>query len=200
MAGSNDPAADLKEGMDAALEATRRDERNPYAQYAMAIISVYGSELAQAVRAAEKAVKLSPSFALGHLVLGMAKFFAGNAAEGAESLLRGLQLNRFDPQNFTWLGVLALAQLTTKQPAAALQSALQALQVRPTWRPAIEAVICCNVALGRIDEAREFARKLVSLPDLSDNALAPLRIRNPELAGEIAAMLRQAGWEGGQAK
>jgi hypothetical protein len=69
---SENPALDLREGNAAALEAVQLDEKNPYAHYALAIVSTYGDDFALARRSAEKAVELSPSFALGHLVHGMA--------------------------------------------------------------------------------------------------------------------------------
>ncbi len=38
---SDDPDADLSEGMQAALRGVQLDERNPYSHYALAIISVF---------------------------------------------------------------------------------------------------------------------------------------------------------------
>ena len=67
---------DIREGLDAALKAIQLDEKNPYSHYALAISSAYANAPEQAVLAAEKAIEVSPSFALGHLVLGMAQLFA----------------------------------------------------------------------------------------------------------------------------
>ena len=65
--------------------------------------------LEQAIQAAEKAAAISPSFALAHLGVGMARLYAGDAAGSIEPLERGLRLNPFDPQNFHWFRSLALA-------------------------------------------------------------------------------------------
>jgi tetratricopeptide (TPR) repeat protein len=75
------PEIDLREGMQAAFEAIRLDQRSPYAHFALAIVSVFAGELPQAVRAGEAAIELGPSFALGYMVLGMARLFSGHAAE-----------------------------------------------------------------------------------------------------------------------
>ena len=97
---SEDEAADLREGIDAALKAVQLDEKNPYSHYALAITSVFASEFDQAILAAEKAVERSRSFALGHLVLRMAPLYSGNALRAVACLKRGFQLNPHDPQNF----------------------------------------------------------------------------------------------------
>ena len=65
------------EGVAAAFEAIRRDEQSPYSYYALAITSVYAGESTQAIRAAQRALELTPSFALGYLVLGLSHLFAG---------------------------------------------------------------------------------------------------------------------------
>ena len=65
-AWSDDPTADIKEGMEAAAQATYLDDKDPYAHYAFAIASAYGRAPRQGVLAAEKAVTLNRSFALSH--------------------------------------------------------------------------------------------------------------------------------------
>jgi adenylate cyclase len=47
---SDNPAADLKEGSEAALRAVQLDERNPYAHYALAITSMFSGALERASR------------------------------------------------------------------------------------------------------------------------------------------------------
>src|SRR5690606_21039730 len=108
---SDTPAQDIREGLDAALTAVRLDEKNPYSHYALAICSVYADAPEQAVLAAERAIEISPSFALGHLVLGMAHLFRGSASEAISPLEHGLTLNPHDPQNFVWFNLLALSHL-----------------------------------------------------------------------------------------
>ena len=82
--------------------------------------------------AAQTAVRLNPSFALGHLVLGMARLFDGDAGHAIASLEHGLTLNPNDPQNVTWYILLAYAQaLLESQAEQALSGALNALGIRP---------------------------------------------------------------------
>lgn len=190
---SESPKADCEEGLKAAFAGIRLDDRNPYSHYGLAIISVYGGEPEQATRAAEKAVELSASFALGHLVLGMARLFNGAAAEAIASLERGLQLHAFDPQNFIWLNLLALARLLAGQHEAALDAAVEAVRVRPDWRPSLESLACCYFALGREQDARRCVKEAAELSRPSSNALKPLMQRNPLWAEIIESMLLKAG-------
>jgi adenylate cyclase len=135
---SSDRAADLREGTEAAQKAVQLDERNPYAHYALAVTSMWAGALERATRAAETAIALSPSFALGHLALGLARLSAGNAVEALGPNEHGLRLSPFDPQNFVWLGNLALAQYFAGNREAALQTAMRALSIRPGWVPTLE--------------------------------------------------------------
>ncbi|HVL55035.1 MAG TPA: winged helix-turn-helix domain-containing protein, partial [Burkholderiaceae bacterium] len=151
---SDSTASDLDEGRDAALQAVQRDERSPYAHYALAIVTAYRDEFDLSRRAAEKAIELNPSFALGHLVFGMASLFAGDAGRAAASIEHGLGLNRFDPQNFIWFDVLALAHLFGGNPQAALDSAMASLKIRPNWRSTIQIAAAGCAALGLDEDAR----------------------------------------------
>jgi TolB-like protein len=187
------PSDDIGEGLDAALQAVRLDERNPYSHYALAICSAYANAPEQAVLAAERAVELNPSFALGHLVLGMAHLFRGSPSEAIASLEHGLLLNPHDPQNFVWLNLLANAHLLAKRPDDALAAAVRALKVRPSWRPIYETLILCHVSLGSLADARSYRVRMQDLEATIGDALSPLRARNPQWAAEMADLLMRSG-------
>jgi len=189
---SASPGADLQEGIDSAIRAIHADEKDPYAHYGLAIVSVYADRADQAIRAAGRAVELAPGFALGHLVLGMARLHCGDAAGAIAPLTRGLQLNPFDPQNFVWYNMLAYAHLFGGDAGAALQFAARAQEVRPDWPPAVVSEICCHVALGQIDAARESHRRLLAMSGAIGDALAALKQRNPHWAQAIEGWLRVA--------
>jgi tetratricopeptide (TPR) repeat protein len=189
---SNNRAADLREGTEAAVKAVQLDERNPYAHYALAITSVFAGAVERAIRAAETAIELSPSFALGHLALGFARLNAGRAAEAVGPFEHGLRLSPFDPQNFVWLGSLALAQYFAGSQEAALQTAMRALSIRPGWVPTLETLAICCAALERLDEARAFVEQMRQLEKPPDT-FAQMKARRPEWAAEMTSMLRKAG-------
>lgn len=189
---SDSPEADLQEGVASAIRAIHADEKDPYAHYGLAIVSIYAGGVDRAIRAAQRAVELAPGFALGHLVLGMARLHSGDAPGAVAPLARGLQLNPFDPQNFVWYNTLAYAYLFSGDAATALQFAARAQEVRPDWPPAVAAETCCHVVLGDAKAARESYRRLAVMPATAGDTLAPMRQRNPRWAQAIAGWLRSA--------
>jgi TolB-like protein len=190
---SGQPTQDIGEGLDAAVKAIRLDDKNPYSHYALAITSAYANAPEQATLAAEKAIELSPSFALGHLVLGMAHLYRGQAAAATAPLEHGLALSPHDPQSFVWLNLLALGRLFAGDADGALSAAITALKSHPSWRPTLETLILCYVALDRMDEARQCIEQSRHVAKPQGDALAPLRARNRHWADQIAHMLAKAG-------
>jgi TolB-like protein len=189
---SDNPVVDLQEGMEAALKAVHLDERNPYAHYALAIVSVYSEQFEQAISAARKAIEISPSFALGHCVLGMALLFSGCAAQAITPLEYGLRLSPYDPQNFVWFNILALARLFSGRAEAALEAAARALQVRPNWWTSLEVLVYCYAALEKWDEARRCARQMASVSRHPGDVLAPLKVHNAAWAEQMTSALQRA--------
>ncbi|WP_367066006.1 winged helix-turn-helix domain-containing protein [Oryzisolibacter sp. LB2S] len=187
---SADSRADTQEGLAAAFAAIRCDERSPYAHYALAIVSAYADEPAQAVRAATRALELNPSFALGHLVLGMGHLFAGHPREAIGALEHGLGLNAYDPQNFVWYNLLAFARYFAGAFEAALHAAERAWDIRPTWRPALELMACCHLALGDQRAAMQCAVRMLSLPAPTDCLLVPLDRGYPRWRERMDAALQ----------
>lgn len=190
---SDDPAADLKEAVQSCLRGVQLDEKDPYGHYALAMSYLFSGALEQAIQALDKSVALSPSFALAHLGLGMLRLYVGDAAGAIEPLERGLRLNPFDPQNFLWFRTFALAHYFTGEPVKGLAAAVKASQVRPDWRPALEVMILCHIALDQSDAAHRCAMQANQLAPPDSDVLEQLKIRNPSWAERILTTLRAAG-------
>ncbi|WP_262273630.1 adenylate/guanylate cyclase domain-containing protein [Microvirga yunnanensis] len=158
----SDPEAGLRSGMEAGLRAVELDAKNPYSHYAVAVTHVFGGEYETAIRAAQRATGLSPSFALGHLVLGPAYLSTGRLPEAIESLEHGLRLSPYDPQNFTWLFLLSAAYTFSGDAEAGLDAARRALSVRPHWIPALKMIALCCTRLGDREQARSAASQVRS--------------------------------------
>jgi TolB-like protein len=190
---SDNPVADLREGLEAALTAVQLDERNPYTHYALAMVSAVAERFEQSISAARKAIIINPSFALGHLVLGMALLFSGRASEAIAPLEYGLRLSAYDPQNFVWFNFLALARLFCGRAEAALEAAERALQVRPNWRTTLEVLVCCYAALERWDEARRCVQEMAVITRQPGDSFASLKTHNPDWNKQMNDALRRAG-------
>ena len=188
----SDPDALLRESLEAAVLAVRRDEKDAYSHFALGMTHVFLGNFDQAVRAAEKATEISPSFALAHLGLGMALLYSGRAQDAIEPMARGLRLNPFDPQNSHWFRVLALASYFSGQKEQALVAALRALKARPGWPLTLETATVCHAALGQLVEARACFQQMRKLPVPKGDPTSIMKIRNPAWAEEITAQLGKA--------
>jgi TolB-like protein len=188
---SSTPDDHRREGLDAALRAIYLDGLNPYTHYSLAIISAYSSRLPQAILASERAIELSASFALGHLVLGMARLFGGDAHGAIDPLANGLRLNPHDPQNSVWFNLLALARLLSGDTAGALETARHGLRARPDSLGLATTLSCCLAANGDREAAREANRRAKSLPQGTPDALSPLREHNPHWTAYLRNLLDQ---------
>ena len=190
---SDDPSVDLQEALQAALRAIYLDEKNPYAHYALATACVF-TNAEQAILPAEKAVELSPGFALGHFAVGLARLSSGQASDAIGPFQRGLKLSPHDPQNLAWFNFLATAQLLAGDTEGALLTAARALALRPDWRPTLETMACCYAATGKWDDARRCVREMARLKGPSSVNLGALRARIPGWRDQMSDLLRKAGW------
>jgi Flp pilus assembly protein TadD len=122
----------------------------------------------------------------------MAHLFRGSASKAVPSLERGLTLSGYDPQNFAWYNLLALAHLFAGAPEPALAAAIKAQKVRPAWRPTIETLACCYASLRRQQEARSCVMQLSKLAKQPGDTLGPMRLRNPQWLQQIESLLSSA--------
>jgi adenylate cyclase len=189
---STEPEATRQSSMAAGLKAAQLDPKNPYAHYAVAISHLFASEVNIATRAARQTVALSPSFALGHLVLGAAFLHAGQPKEAVEPLEHGMRLSPYDPQNFVWLLFLAVAHAFSGNSHNAIEAAQRSLSLRPGWAAALKVEIMGWVALGDLRRARSLA---VAIPPLRDapSDLSPIIGKlNPAWIEQIERAVHQA--------
>ena len=195
---SDSPAADATEGWHAALQATRLAETDPYAHYASGIMSVAMSRPDRAEREAQESIDLCPSFALGHLLLGMSRLFAGRAALAMEPFEQGLRLNPYDPQGFIWQQLVAFALFLKGDIEEAARRAADAAAMRPESVSG-QVILACSLArLRRRNEAGQAIVAMEHAMTASPNALSELLARFVTATDQEAILngLREAGWRG----
>ena len=192
---SKNPEADAAEGWEAALRGARLAEADPYAHYAVGIMAVVTSRPKEAIDAAQRALDLSPSFALGYLELGVARLFLGDAAQAIEPLERGLRLSPRDPQAFIWLQFLAFAHFLGGEHDKAARRARDATAKRPESFSAHCALACALAALGHGEEARQAAAQMQEIL-AGGSGLANLlgHFVKPTDRERILQGLRESGW------
>jgi adenylate cyclase len=145
--------------------------------------------------AAERAVALSPSFALGHLILGAARLYSGQPKEALDAFAHGFRLSPFDPQSFTWHLLAALAQYFSGHPEAAVRETRRSLALRPRWSSALKVALAAHVALGQSDLAASTLSELQHESDIRGDMLSNFAKHQPRWAAQIEAAVADAAIE-----
>ena len=147
--------------IDRAFEAAGRslmvDDRDPAAHWAMGRALWLRGSHDQSVVELERAIDLSPNFALGHYTLAFVHSQAGDPRTAISSADHSRQLSPFDPMLFGMLASRAMALVRLGEFEEAADWAVKAA-ARPNAHPHILAIAACSLALaGSLDEARGHA-------------------------------------------
>jgi adenylate cyclase len=184
-----DPEAFLRNAMAVSLKAAQLDERNPYSHYAVAVSHAFAGRFEPAIRAAQRALALSPTYALGHFVLGASYLLAGRPGDAVEPIEHALRLSPFDPQSFSWFEMLALAYYFSGSPEKGLEDAKRALVLRPGWPPALTVVALCSLKFGDHEQARSALDEIEPKGGVRSDLLSLILKYNPAWGEEIDAAL-----------
>jgi tetratricopeptide (TPR) repeat protein len=116
----------------------------------------------------EEAIKLNPSFAAAHVLLGQMYLYTGRPEEAIEQAERGIRLSRTDPRLFIWLPALAGAHYLLGHYEEAVAAGRRSWSLNRNWPAGLRYVVAGLAQLGRIEDAQL--------------ALAELKLLNPSLA------------------
>ncbi|WP_354490163.1 transcriptional regulator [Mesorhizobium robiniae] len=145
---------------EAAGQSLLVDDHNPAAHWAMGRALWLRGEQDGSLIELERAVDLSPNFALGHYALSFVHSQSGDPKSAIGSSDHSRHLSPFDPLLFGMLGSRAMALARLGQFDEAAEWALKAA-ARPNAHAIILAIAAhCLALAGRQDEARNFAAAL----------------------------------------
>jgi TolB-like protein/Tfp pilus assembly protein PilF len=150
---------DRQRESDLALEAAGKslfaDENDPAAHWAMGRSLWLRLRHDEAVAELNKAVELSPNFALGHYCLSFVHAQTGDPLSAIESADHSRALSPFDPLLFGMLGTRAIAHVRLGQFEEAAAWAIKAA-ARPNAHAHILSIAAhCLALTGRVEEARD---------------------------------------------
>jgi tetratricopeptide (TPR) repeat protein len=150
-------APEIDRAHEFAMQGLMADDRDPAAHWAMGRALWLRGEHGQSVAELERAVDLSPNFALAHYNLAFVHSTAGDATAAISSSDHSRELSPFDPMLFGMLGTRAMALVRLERFDEAAQWAVKAA-ARPNAFPHIRAIAAYSLALaGSLDEARTYA-------------------------------------------
>jgi len=143
--------------LEAAGQSLMADDRDPAAHWAMGRALWLRGGHDESVVELERAIDLSPNFALGHYTLAFVHSQAGDARAAIASSDHSRHLSPFDPLLFGMLGVRAMALVRLGRLEEAAGWAVKAA-ARPNAHAHILAIAAYTLALaGSLDEARTYA-------------------------------------------
>ena len=149
-------AAEIDRAFATAGQSLMVDDRDPAAHWAMGRALWLRRDQDQSIVELEKAIDLSPNFALGHYTLAFVQSQAGDARAAIKSSDYSRQLSPFDPLLFGMLGARAMALVRLGRFDEAADWAIKAA-ARPNAHAHILAIAAYSLALaGRRDEARGY--------------------------------------------
>ena len=151
------PQPGLEKAYEAAGQSLMADDRDPAAHWAMGRALWLRGRHGESVTELERAVDLSPNFALAHYNLAFVNSTAGDASAAIQSSDYSRDLSPFDPMLFGMLGARAMALVRLERFAEAADYAVKAA-ARPNAFPHIRAIAAYSLALaGSLEQARAYA-------------------------------------------
>jgi TolB-like protein/class 3 adenylate cyclase/Flp pilus assembly protein TadD len=188
---------DLKTAYAAARRAVELDERDPHTHYTLTWPTLLRREHESALAEAQKAIDLTPNFALAYLVLSAIRIFLGRFDQAIDPIRRAMRLSPHEPLAFFYWHILALAQYHQRRYEEAAKLARMGIGVRPQHLLYRVLAACCG-QLGRLDEARAALGELRRL--MPKDAERQWEMTHPYVDPDHRAHfiegLRKAGWEG----
>ncbi len=155
--------ANYAEAYELAQRAVALDARYPNARYALGAVCMWTSRSDRATAEFQEAIKLNPSFAAAHCILGQMYLYGGRPEEAISLAEKGIRLSRNDPRLFTWLPALAGAHYQLRHYQEAVEVGRRAWALNRNWPAGLRYVVAGFGQLGQIPEARAALAELKAL-------------------------------------
>lgn len=154
--GWEDRRAAIEQAYATASQALMADDRDPTARWALGRAFWIKGHHDQSVSEFERAVDLSPNFALAHYNLAFVHATAGDATAAIPFADHSLNLSPYDPMLFAMLGARAIALVRLRRFDEAAEVAVRAA-ARPNAFVHIQALAAFSLALAdKLAEARPY--------------------------------------------
>jgi adenylate cyclase len=194
---AEDPDRGFAEAFELGERAVALDARYPNAHFSLALICMWTGRTERAAAEFEEAIKLNPSFAAAHAVLGVVFTFLGKPGVGVECIGKGLQLSPRDPRLFIWLSGLAAAHYQLGHYSQAVDIGRRSWSLNRDYITGLTYVVAGLAQLGKIEEARSFLADLRKLdPTLAAAHTTLHRLYKDQTSiDHLVDGLRKAGFE-----
>jgi len=177
---------------EAAAKALALEPEYPNAYSLLGLLALFAGEFDRGIELCEKGVILAPNNAENVAELAVALIHAGLVDESEQMILRAIRLSPICPGWYqTIAGLCHLVKCDLKLAVSALQ--FVADREPDSVHPRIY-LISALVESGRLDDARQVAREVLSLqPDFSIVPWHAIRFKDPDFRAQTINNLVQAG-------
>jgi adenylate cyclase len=160
---TDDFEATRRQGIDLARRALRVAGDDPFivANAAWAL-GVFGEDIATAIALVDRSLQLNPSFARGWFQSGELRMWAGQYDLGIEHVERFIRLSPRESRTGSNLSI-GIGHFFSRRGEKAAEMLGMALQERSAWPPTLRFMASCLAHLGRLEKAREIARRLKAI-------------------------------------
>jgi tetratricopeptide (TPR) repeat protein len=158
------------------------------------VIGILEQDYQTAFNAFDRAIALSPSSAQAFGFSSCIRAWAGDSATSVEHAETAIRLSPFDPLIYFPHTGSAYAHFFAGDFDETVRAASRAAQANPRFSVACLLQAAAFAGIGRIDEAKASARKLLSLePTFTIGGFVAVNFTSPERLGMLAEALRKAG-------
>ncbi len=141
---------------------SHRDDPTALSRVGIALANLAG-DFEAALAANDRALMLNPNSATAYGNGGLIRLWMGDWRTAIDLVQKDMRLNPLDPGRGFVAAAMCTALLHGNQPQEALEWAHKGLREMPTLLPALRGLIVALVELGRLDEAQEVGRRLLSV-------------------------------------
>ena len=149
---SASPSTALELAEQAATRAVALDDADPWAHWALGMVSMYSRRHDAALAECHRAVAINPNFAEGYVSFGEVQHYSGNNEDALGCFERAMALNPYFPDVLLHFRALAYFQLRKYEEAVSL---LKQRLARNAVTDVSRALLAASYGhLGRFEEAR----------------------------------------------
>ena len=130
-------------------------------RFAAQVLAYSAKDYETALSVIERSLYLNPNSAQGYTGGGWVNTHSGRPLVAIEHFERAMRLSPLDPEKGIALSGIGMSHLMLERFEEALQWGETALQEMSNYGSSHRVVICALVGLGRLDEARTAARRLL---------------------------------------
>jgi TolB-like protein len=187
---TDDPEKTRQSGIDLARRAVNADNGDPNVLGGAAhLLGFFGEDLAVAMGMIERSVVLNPSNAWAWSAGGWNRLWIGEPDAAIRHWETALRLSPREPRRLWWVAGIGAAHFISRRFDEAVANLLPAVEENRTWPTPYRLLAASYAHMGRIEEAREIARRL---REVSPNVIHQNQLRNLEHRELLLSGLRLA--------